>query len=47
MTGLVASGGELCATRGATGDYARGREGAAGLQDPAQFVAHSTSEVRQ
>jgi len=44
VTGLVASGGELCATRGATGDYARGREGAAGLRDPSQFVAHSTSK---
>ena len=44
MTGLVASGAELCATRGATGDYARGRDGAAGLRDPAQFVGHSTSQ---
>jgi len=45
VTGLLASrAGELCATRGATGDYARGREGAAGLRDPAQFVAHSSSE---
>ena len=44
VTGLVASGAELCATRGATGDYARGREGAAGLRDPAQFVGHSTSQ---
>jgi malate synthase len=44
VTGLVTSAGELCATRGATGDYPRGREGAAGLRDPAQFVAHSISE---
>ena len=44
VAGLVASGAELCATRGATGDYARGRDGAAGLRDPTQFVGHSTSQ---
>ena len=44
VTSLAASGGELCATRGATGDYARGATGAAGLRDPAQFAAHSASD---